>query len=239
MPDPKCDMCGGTGLVGPDGSACPCAKMAGGKSGVRHQVDLTNFKKDKMEWFYSQQDNPWEYDMRHFAAYKAMFNDIKPFLNDLGLVLEIGCGEGYFAKQFLSEFSPLAYCGFEISKTAAERAAVMLKHPSRLPDMGLGVIQMDVEKEKEKLVEWVTDASLVICVECLYYFSDPPAFQRFLTEHMPKGSMLLVADSIRMYIQREYAVRKLGFQKLTKSQHKLVHDGTAWRSLTAILSQAP
>jgi len=174
------------------------------------------FKKQDMERFYRSGKNPWGYGDKYSKVYRYMFDEIKAGLPEFLFVLELGCGDGFFAEVVLDHFKNRIayYIGVDISETAIKIATKRLKKYQNtflfVEDFELG----------DNWVKYVSDVNLVVANESLHYCDRPKIVVAKLDKHMVRDSHLLVADSIIRYNTRESSYRDFNF-KLVK---KIIHN---------------
>jgi len=191
------------------------------------------FKKQGMEQFYQSSNNPWGYGNKHFEVYRYVFGEIENELPEFLFVLELGCGEGYFAKVLLDYFKNRIayYIGIDISQTAIKTATKRLK---KYQNTFLSVEDFELG---DSWTKYIGDVNFVIANESLYYCDRPKTVIAKLDEHMVRDSHLLIADSIIRYATRESPHRDFNFKFVKKIIHNSHFiDGYRW-SVKAFLSK--
>lgn len=191
------------------------------------------FKKQGMEKFYQSGKNPWGYGDKHSEVYRYIFDEIEAELPEFLFVLELGCGEGHFAKVLLDYFKNRVayYIGVDISATAIKIATKRFKGNQ---DIFLFVEDFELGDLWTKYAE---DVNFVIANESLYYCDRPKTVIAKLDKHMVRNSHLLIADSIIRYSTRESPHRDFNFKFVKKIIHNSHFiDGYRW-SVKAFLSK--
>lgn len=173
------------------------------------------FKKQGMEKFYQSGDNPWSYGDKHSEVYEYIFKEIRNELPEFLFVLELGCGDGYFAKVLLEYFKNRIayYIGIDISATAIKIATKRLK---KYQNVFLSVEDFELGNSWTK---YVRDINFIVANESLYYCDRPKTVIAKLDEHMVRDSYLLIADSIIRYSTRESPHRDFNFKLVKKMIH--------------------
>jgi len=191
------------------------------------------FKKHEMEQFYQSGENPWGYGEEYNKVYRRLFGEISDRLPEFLFVLELGCGEGYFAKTLLDYFGDriACYVGVDISAVAIEVIARRLKDYQ-----DVFFIAEDFESG-DNWVEYLEDINFVVANESLYYCDRPKTVVEKLDRHMLPSSYLLIADSIVRYNIRESPHREFNFELIEKITNvSNLSDGNRW-SLKAFLTK--
>lgn len=191
------------------------------------------FKKQGMEKFYRSGDNPWGFGDAHLEVYRYLFGEIEAELPAHLFVLELGCGEGFFAKVLLDYFKTRIayYIGVDISATAIEIATKRFKKCQNV-----FLLAEDFESG-DRWTKYARDVNFVIANESLYYCDRPKTVVAKLDEHMVRDSHLLIADSIIRYSTRESPHREFNFKLVKKMYHNSCFvDGHRW-SVKAFLTK--
>jgi len=191
------------------------------------------FKKQEMEKFYRSGDNPWGFGDAHLEVYRYLFGEIEAELPEFLFVLELGCGEGFFAKRLLDYFKDRVayYIGVDISATAIKIATKRFKKHQNtflsVEDFELG----------DSWTKYLGDVNFVIANESLYYCDRPKTVIEKLDKHMVRDSYLLIADSIIRYSIRESPHRDFNFELVKKIYHNSCFVGGRRWSVKAFLTK--
>lgn len=203
-----------------------------------------SLKKEDMELLYTQKENPWKYGDNHYNCYDKIFDVVTPLLPSNLRILELGSGEGYFSERMLKHVGSKTdlFIGTDISNTAATRLVDKLS--KSYPAIGVRSIG-DFDFENEKCLELfkseISSSNFIVAMECLFLAHTPTNVLKLLDKYVTPGTYMLIADSLRLYVVREFPHRKLGYEKLAKVVNPLYRDKytNTMRSLSAFLTRKP
>lgn len=193
-----------------------------------------------MKEFYKDV-NPWNYGDKHKKVYGILFNDIEDKLPDKMDIVELGSGEGYFAEEFINRFNNKinSYTCIDISSDALVRSSFKL---SKLGFNGiLRFILADFDSDDllghPELRLSLEDSNLIIAMESLYYAHHPTRVLNNINNLLKSETMMMISDSLVLYVIREFPHRKLNHELIKKVTIPLYHDGKIQRSLKTFLSK--
>ena len=191
------------------------------------------FKKDEMEQFYRSGDNPWGYSPEYLEVYNYLFSEIEKELPKSLFILDLGCGEGFFANVLLDYFKTRIayYIGIDISETAIKIATEKFSSNQNI------FLSIEDFEQSDNWTKYLEDVNFVIANESLYYCNRPKTVVAKLNDNMVAGSHLMIADSIVRYTTRESPHREFDFELVKKILHNSCFiDGHRW-SLKAFLTR--
>lgn len=177
-----------------------------------------------MEPLYQENDNPWSYRDCDLEVHRKMFNQFSPHLPKVLNVLDLGAGEGFFAENFcktLSDRHTINYTCVDVSTTALIRAK------SRLVDtpIAFNYKVCNFEEHPEEIAHDLQNSNLMIALEVLYYaVYGCTRVLKGLNEHITPGSHFLNADSLGIYVCREFLHKKLDYKTIDKFSHPMYKD---------------
>lgn len=205
-------------------------------------------KKEDMELLYTQKSNPWKYGDKHNECYDNIFREMTPLLPDNLRILELGSGEGYFSERMLKWLSLKTerFIGTDISNTASDRlfrklttSPVFSQQKTSIQSVGCFDFENPEDLEKNKNI--ISTSNLIVSMEALFLAHTPTNVLKMIDTHVTPGTFMLLADSLRIYVVREFPHRKLGYKKIHKTMSQLYKDkyDGKMRSLVAFLTQKP
>ena len=202
-----------------------------------------SLKKEDMQLLYSQKENPWKYGESHYKCYNKIFSETKDILPDNLTILELGSGEGYFSENMLENLGSKVsrFTGTDISDIAAKRLTEKLDRfkTNNIEITSLGDFDFEDVDTLEKYKTVISSSNLIVAMEALFLAHTPTNVLKRIDKYVSPGTYMLIADSLRLYVVREFPHRKLGYTLLHKVMSPLYKDkyDGKMRSLVAFLTR--
>ena len=157
------------------------------KLSIQEKYKKNFFKSSDMEDLYKNYPDPWRLQVDGHDRFKNILFKIDELFrpNNPKAILEVGCGEGIFTKMLARRYVGTQVFGFDISRTAVERA-----HKIQEPNSDIFVC--DLGKENIHLPRTV---EVILLGDVLYYLENNKEVEHAIDEFdrilAPNGCILL------------------------------------------------